>query len=665
MRKKAKYLHDTPDDALTGEIIHDGSPVKTVPILSKTDSSRNTTTNFTSRAQAGDIYGVGVADGGFGVAEEDFGRSSRMSDTRQSQQGMPTFRRLNSGNSGIAPEMSFDNVGMSGTPAAGFQQSAPPLPQMTSAFDPTFFDANDLNFFDTSNMDFGNHYGAMEFGMLGQMSSGAGANNDMFVRPSLGSHRYSTTFNSNGLVNGFLPLNGPLNMNGRTSVTDWQANPLNQGLTMNSWNTNFTPELGLKPDSMSNEPNAFTIGAVPGYAHTGSPASSIDFLLRYDDTPTITDTNMTGMQPAPSGFLQLTDSPNSTNRPPNHQDSRNNPMKDPPTQPPSAVPTAAPTPNLTTRKLDLSHLPLNPSAKRARDPAAIYASTTTPYPYTLAFHALTSVLHRRLPPPSRLLIAQALASIRPSFISCTRTLIHDDLVFMEKCFQRQLLEYEEFIAKVGTPTVVCRRTGEVAGVGKEFCLLTGWDRDVLLGLKPNGNANVGRGGGGGGSTSTGTTSRPNGTAGQTGGVATPRVPTSTAGANAMDAAKDGAAKMTATTTPRIQPVFLAELLDDASLIRFYEDFAKLAFADSKGSAWSPCKLLRYRSKEEMLRRGLEREKRREADMEKEKEDRKEKEKEKEKEKDVDVVECMWCWTVKRDVFDIPMMIVINVSPGLW
>jgi len=642
MRKKAKYLHDTPDDALSGEIIHDSSPVKTVPSLSKKNSSRNVSS--TNRQQAGDIYGIGVTDDGFGVAGEDFGRSSRMSDTRQTRQAMPTFRSLSSSASGVAPEMSFESHGMSGTPTNDFQQSAQNLPQMTSTFDPTFFDADDSTFFnfDTANMDFGNHYGAMEFGMLGQMSSGAGMNNvDMFPRSSIGSHRYSTTFNQNGLVNGFLPLNGPLNMS--TSVTDWQANPLNQGLTMNSWNTNFTPELGLRQDSMTNEPNAFTIGAVPGYANTGSPTSSLqDFMLRYDDPPTTTDTTMTGMQPTPSGFLQLTDTPALSHRPSNHQKARSRPINEPPPQ----IPSAAPTPSLSTRKLDLTHLPPNPSAKRARDPATIYATTTTPYPYTLAFHALTSVLHRRLPPPSRLLIAQALASIRPSFISCTRTLIHDDLVFMEKCFQRQLLEYEEFIAKVGTPTVVCRRTGEVAGVGKEFCLLTGWDRDVLLGLKANGNANVGRGGGGG-SHSTGTTSRPNGTAAQTGGMATPRNPM-TAAATSADGAKDAA------KAARVQPVFLAELLDDASLIRFYEDFAKLAFADSKGSAWSPCKLLRYRSKEDMLRRGLEREKRREKRNENV-------DVEMEKEVDVDVVECMWCWTVKRDVFDIPMMIVINVS----
>ena len=28
------------------------------------------------------------------------------------------------------------------------------------------------------------------------------------------------------------------------------------------------------------------------------------------------------------------------------------------------------------------------------------------------------------------------------------------------------------------------------------------------------------------------------------------------------------------------------------------------------------------------------------------------------------VSCMFCWVVKRDVFDIPMMIVMNVSHGI-
>ena len=44
-------------------------------------------------------------------------------------------------------------------------------------------------------------------------------------------------------------------------------------------------------------------------------------------------------------------------------------------------------------------------------------------------------------------------------------------------------EYEKLISFSGTPTVVWRRTGEICLVGKEFSLLTQWQRDVLLGKK--------------------------------------------------------------------------------------------------------------------------------------------------------------------------------------
>ena len=73
-------------------------------------------------------------------------------------------------------------------------------------------------------------------------------------------------------------------------------------------------------------------------------------------------------------------------------------------------------------------------------------------------------------------------------------------------------------------------------------------------------------------------------------------------------------------------------------------------------------MLKYRTREEVLRRGLEREKRREREGVGEGGGIGEKVREGEKEKDDDVVDCMYCWTVKRDVFDIPMMIVINFLP---
>jgi hypothetical protein len=104
---------------------------------------------------------------------------------------------------------------------------------------------------------------------------------------------------------------------------------------------------------------------------------------------------------------------------------------------------------------------------------------------------------------------------------------------------------------------------------------------------------------------------------------------------------------------------LAELLDDDSVVEFYEDFARLAFGDSRGSVMTRCKLLKYKTKEDMevaqsddngkwnnhLRKGGIAG---EAGMNQLGfKDGK--------------VECAYCWTVKRDVFDIPMLIVMNVS----
>jgi hypothetical protein len=222
---------------------------------------------------------------------------------------------------------------------------------------------------------------------------------------------------------------------------------------------------------------------------------------------------------------------------------------------------------------------------------------------------------------------------------------------MEKCFQRTLFEYEEFMLNCCTPTLVCRRTGEVAAVNKEFTLLTGWRKDVLLGKEANLNVAAGRNRDpGSGPGSGGNTGRA--------GLTTPRLLPLT-----MADPQSGEG--------RSQPVFLAELLDDDSVIGFYEDFARLAFGDSRGSVTTRCKLLKYQTKE-----GTQ-----------ESPDAKEERKPKRTDpggiggmgnrvREIDgehgigrlekdgKIDCSYCWTVKRDVFDIPMLIVMNVSPNL-
>jgi len=195
-----------------------------------------------------------------------------------------------------------------------------------------------------------------------------------------------------------------------------------------------------------------------------------------------------------------------------------------------------------------------------------------------------------------------------------------------------------------TPTLVCRRTGEVAAVNKEFTLLTGWKKDVLLGKDANLNINTGNVAGSSGPSSVGNSR-----------LATPRMRS----LNLADSqGKEG----------RPQPVFLAELLDDDSVIEFYEDFARLAFGDSRGSVTTRCRLLKYQTKDAMNDNS--------PDAVKSEKDRTapggiggmgNRVREIDGEHGIGrlqkdgKLDCSYCWTVKRDVFDIPMLIVMNVS----
>lgn len=56
----------------------------------------------------------------------------------------------------------------------------------------------------------------------------------------------------------------------------------------------------------------------------------------------------------------------------------------------------------------------------------------------------------------------------------------EDEIFVERSFQRTLIELEKLISFSGTPTLVWRRTGEIVLVGTEFTLLSEWRREDLL-----------------------------------------------------------------------------------------------------------------------------------------------------------------------------------------
>lgn len=192
-----------------------------------------------------------------------------------------------------------------------------------------------------------------------------------------------------------------------------------------------------------------------------------------------------------------------------------------------------------------------------KEPEEIYAKVIRPFSYTPGFHKLIAYLRNRFSKDLLVKMAKSMAVYRPSFIACTNSLREADLIFMEQCFQRTLLTYDKFLKFSGTPTIVWRRTGEIAYVGSEFTVLTGWTQEQLMGEKP---------------------------------------------------------------------MFIVEVLDDKSVVEYFELFSKIAFGDFLGATMTECTLLTPK-RDIKIRAG-----------------------------------CMW--TLKRDVFGIPMMIIGNFLPIL-
>lgn len=496
------------------------------------------------------------------------------------------------------------NVDTPGQYQSGSSQQVSPVQTMAGNLDQStsidnttnpsyddFLNMNDPSLFnfDISGLNFGNHYGALEFGMLGHMSSGAVGTPDVEAMNQLGGQSQH-----NGLAfdntSGFNPANN-FNFN---QYSGWQGVP-NTGSRQNSNSLWTGQSAGM---------DAFAIGE-PSLTGQSPHSQDLNYNAAYQAGNLSPDNQFAHLDHSSNQQDLLRQSFSQTSP----QRKQIPPYSDPATQ-----------------------------RKRRRDTSEIYTSVTAPYQYTVGFHALTAFLQKRFNSKKTLRIAKALASIRPSFISCNKNLNNDDLIFMEKCFQRTLCEYEDFVNHYGTPTIICRRTGEIAAVSKEFSLVTGWRRDVLLGKESNLNVNTG--GNNASGTQTGSSSR---------GAVTPRMPS------------------VEVNPGRPQPVFLAELMDEDSVVQFYEDFAELAFGASRTSIIGQrCSLLKYKTKDdlgwnEFSEEGVRNKRTATGEIKAEPNiikgeagtntlgDRDGR------------VECSMCWTVKRDVFDIPMLIVMNVS----
>ncbi len=552
----------------------------------------------------------------------------------------------------VSPSFSMPGQQPLHTPSIG--QSQPiPASGMPQNWNGALFNPNDPSLFnfDLASMNFGNHYGALEFGMLGHMATGAGE-----TPPSDSATQRGSVSHANGSNRYTLPL-------GSFSESPTQQLAYTDAI-MSDW-PGGQDLYGQQFGQPSDPPHAFAIETnTANFTSPDSSSSPQQGITKFEDSPIMTY-KAANMPPTPTSGIFHTPNTQAAPRPQSY------PLQH----------SHLSTPQLKSR----SQLPTK--HHKRRDPSSIYTTVTAPYPYTSGFHSLIAYLQRRFAasPSKTLTIAKSLASIRPSFIATTKTLNRDDLIFMEKCFQRTLWEYENFIEGVGTPTLVARRTGEVAAVGKEFSILTGWRKDVLLGREPN--LNVNRGGTASGSaTGSGVNTAGRGTGRNTPSqrnvVTAPPFPLE-------DGDGDG---------KRSQPVFLAELLDDESVVEFYEGFARLAFGDSRGSVMGRGKLLKYRTKEDLVAQNLKEEggsgSASGGDMKMEDVQHQQQQQQQpppgglkgmnsgmvrqqrelkrggianEREMGQRLgerdgkVECTICWTVKRDVFDIPMLIVMNVS----
>ncbi|KAJ1914721.1 Transcriptional regulator of nonfermentable carbon utilization [Tieghemiomyces parasiticus] len=233
----------------------------------------------------------------------------------------------------------------------------------------------------------------------------------------------------------------------------------------------------------------------------------------------------------------------------------------PPPLPPSLPPPAVTQPPPSCR----SHggvLTGNGTFRSSRD---VYHLVKEPFRYVDGFHFLMHLIRDRMSKEEAARIMRAMALFRPTFIAMNMNLATEDLVFMEKCFQRTLLEFEKLVSYSGTPTVVWRRTGEIALVGKEFAMLTGWTKEQLLGAAPD--------------------------------------------------------------QPSARPChrYIFELMDNASVVDYWERFAQHAYGDSEHAVMTTCQLRRPTGQ---------------------------------------TVPCTFCFTIRRDIFDIPLAIVGNFLPIL-
>ncbi|KAL1406276.1 Transcriptional regulator of nonfermentable carbon utilization [Vanrija albida] len=123
---------------------------------------------------------------------------------------------------------------------------------------------------------------------------------------------------------------------------------------------------------------------------------------------------------------------------------------------------------------------LVPILPKKLTPSDVYNNVVKPYDYTEGYHSLMEYLTQTFDKPDILRVVRALAAFRPSLIALQMPMTEEDEIFVERSFQRTLIELEKLISYSATPTAVWRRTGEIVAAAPEFCKLIGKTEEELV-----------------------------------------------------------------------------------------------------------------------------------------------------------------------------------------
>jgi len=592
VRKKAKYLHDAPDGALMPGVgghypYMNGNRPTPLPSQDTQAVSLSPQNALLSQAPSATFY-------------------------QQSSAQMPMSQGQDAGGfatqtSPISPQFSQTHHGsissVSNAPTTMSQGQPTPVPQQ---FGPLFDPSDPALFnFDISSLNFGNHYGALEFGMLGHMSSGAA---DMQTDSGmLGQMNQPTGMYGPQMSGAYVDNNSPTmgmryGSNGLPSG-EWQDSQSRQG-SLNLHSNNNTPMTGAldqnghRHDSI-NGPHAFAIGQGPASHTTASPAST-------DASAFDNDNPLTSAAFFANANRATQRSPTVSRQQENKQSTALQPIHS------------------------------NGVRKRHRDTKPIYQGIKKPYDYVKGFHRLFQLCHKKFAAAGVAQAQEYLKLYRPVLLSVREELNVDDLVHQEMGLQRNLMTMHEHYTEVGTPFLICRRSGEIVGINKEFTILTGWRREVLLGQEPNQNVNLGDQGNSGSTLSTQTNT-------------TPTLP--------AQEAETGS-----------KPVNIIELMDAKSALEYLHHFSELCWQDPHGHALQRANMLRYQTQQDFDRI---QERKAHADDKSHALVKSEGGMVHQGESAMQklgakngMVDCMIWWHVKRDIFDLPVLVCMSVMPVL-